>query len=95
MADGAGSIRPHRPRGVRTQAELDASKRADTQRHLDARTARLEAYAASLEEALGRSPGAANAEQLTRQLGDVRRQIAQAAQSSMAPVREAKRNAAP
>ena len=95
MADGTGAPRPHRPKGVRTQAELDAGRREDTQRHLDARTARLEAYAASLEAALQQKPGAANAQQLTRQLGDVRRQIERAARSPIAPLRAAKGKAAP
>jgi hypothetical protein len=71
----------------RTSAATSAEQRGATQRHLDARLARLTAYAAALEAALENRPASEHAETLFRQLTDARRDIARAARPRMAPAR--------
>jgi hypothetical protein len=64
---------PHRI--SRRPAPSDASRREEVQQHLDARTARLQAYVTSLEAALDASPSGEQAAQLERRLAQSRRDL--------------------
>ena len=59
----------------RTPQQIEAQQRLETQQHLDAKQARLLAYAASLDAALAKRPSGEVATRLVRQLQDVRRQL--------------------
>ena len=71
------------PRHVR-QAMTDADRRAAAQQPLAARSARIGAYAASLEVALAASPRGERAIVLERRLRQARQDLAAAARSQLA-----------
>ncbi|MBI3970383.1 MAG: hypothetical protein HY332_03760 [Chloroflexi bacterium] len=86
-----GATNPHR--SSRPPIQSDELRRAEVQRHLDARTERLQAYAASLEGALAAHPPGEQAAQLERKLAQVRRDLLAAARPRLPAPRSLARSA--
>ncbi|HEV2122283.1 MAG TPA: hypothetical protein VGW38_05870 [Chloroflexota bacterium] len=72
---------PHR--FSRRPAPSDASRRAEVQQHLDARTTRLQEYVTSLEVALDAHPSGEQEAQLQRRLAQGRRDLDASVRSRM------------